>query len=285
MSRNSFDWDKIDILLKNTLEEDFGSLGDITTDSTIPRNQLGEGKFVAKADGIIAGLPISERIFQCVDPHIQCLYGVKDGDEVKKGDVFGSVKGSIASILKGERTALNFMQRMSGIATMTNQFVKAVSGTRAKILDTRKTMPQLRALEKYAVRMGGGENHRFGLFDMVLIKDNHVDAAGSITEAVNRCVKYLERQGIEVAIEVECRSLKEVHEAMGLPIHRIMLDNMTLKEMNQAVLDIDGKMETEASGNVSLNRVKSIAETGVDFISIGALTHSVQAFDISLRIH
>ncbi len=284
MKTYPFSWDEIDLLLKNTLAEDFGTLGDITTDSTIPSSQSGQGNFISKAKGTLAGLPIAERVFGLVDPSLLCEFILDDGDTVTNGDNIGTVHGSIASILKAERTALNFMQRLSGIATMTAQFVNAVTDTGAKILDTRKTTPQLRALEKYAVKVGGGENHRFGLFDMVLIKDNHIDASGSITEAVTRCAGYLKQKAIDVPIEVECRTLAEVHEAMKLPIHRIMLDNMSLDEMTQAVQDIDGRHETEASGNVSLDRVKSIAETGVDIISIGALTHSVQAFDITLRI-
>jgi nicotinate-nucleotide pyrophosphorylase (carboxylating) len=279
-----FPWDQIDPLIEATLKEDFGKLGDLTTDCTVPMELRGRGEFVVREAGIIAGLPIAARIIEKVDSSLTCQFTVNDGDGVIPSQAIGTVQGSIAGILSAERTALNFLQRLSGIATMTHHFVEAVKGTGVRILDTRKTTPCLRWLEKYAVRQGGGTNHRFGLYDMVLIKDNHIDAAGGIRRAVERCFARLHARGLNIKIEVECRTLEEVREASQLNIHRIMLDNMDVETMVRAVKIIAGRQEVEASGNVTLKSVRSIAETGVDFISVGGLTHSSKALDISFIV-
>ena len=277
-------WDKVDSLIENTLREDLGEIGDITTDTIIPEGLIGKGKLIAREEGIVAGLPVAERVFSKVDQNIVCRYEVEDGTCVLPDSIMGIVEGPMSGILKAERTALNFLQRLSGIATQTHLFVEAVRGTGVKILDTRKTTPQLRLLEKYAVRQGGGENHRFGLFDMVLIKDNHIDASGGITQAVKKCLTGLKNKKLNVKIEVECRTLEDVQEAIKLPIDRIMLDNMDIESMTEAIKEIDGRKETEASGKVNLQNVKAIAETGVNYISVGALTHSYRALDISLLV-
>lgn len=277
-------WDNVDPLIENTLREDLGEIGDITTDTIIPENLIGKGKLITREEGIVAGLPVAERVFSKVDRNIVCMHEIEDGAHVMPDTVLGTVEGSMSGILKAERTALNFLQRLSGIATQTHLFVEAVRGTGVKILDTRKTTPQLRLLEKYAVRRGGGENHRFGLFDMVLIKDNHIDASGGITSAVENCLSKLKEKELSVKIEVECRTFEDVQEALELPIQRLMLDNMDVESMKKSVIQINRKVETEASGKVTLQNVRDVAETGVDYISIGALTHSYKALDISLIV-
>ncbi len=278
------EFERIDKLIIDALREDLGDAGDLTTDSIVPSDLKGEGVLVALEEGVVAGLPVAKRVFRMVDSEIEFVYVIKDGDKVKENTTIGRVQGSLGSILKAERTALNFLQRISGIATTASKFVHAVEGTGAVILDTRKTTPCMRILEKYGVKIGGGRNHRFGLYDMVLIKDNHIDAAGGVREAVERCINNLKKKKIKTKIEVETRNLKEVKEALDLPVDRIMLDNMEIETIREAVRIIDHRVEVEASGNVSLKNVRSIAETGVDYISIGALTHSVKALDISLRI-
>ena len=280
----SLPWEEIDFLIGAALREDLGDAGDITSLSTVPADALGRGRFVAKADGVVAGIPIAERVFHRVDAGIACKFDVSDGEVVASGMDFGGVQGRYRSILTAERTVLNFLQHLSGIATLTARFVTAVEGTRARILDTRKTTPGYRVLEKYAVRMGGGENHRFGLHDMVLIKDNHIDAAGGLSKAVGACLEWRRREKRDVRIEVETRTLEEVREALQFPIQRIMLDNMGPETLRRAVEMIGGKAEVEASGNVRLETVRTIAETGVDFISVGSLTHSFVALDISLTL-
>lgn len=263
--------------IKTALAEDIGS-GDVTTLSIVAENQMINGRFLAKATGIIAGLDVVAETFRQVDPTLTFSPTVADGDCVEKGEVIATVSGSAQAILQAERVALNFLQRMSGIATLTRHFVDAVAGTNAKILDTRKTVPGLRMADKLAVRLGGGHNHRIGLFDMALIKENHITAAGGIATAVHR----VKTTYPNVPIEVEVTNLEELQEALTLPIDRIMLDNMSLEEMETAVRLTNGKVELEASGNVTLQTVRPIALTGVDFISSGALTHSVTALDISL---
>lgn len=265
-------------LLQRALEEDIGS-GDVTTASIIPAEQWSTAIIVAKAGGVIAGLPIVAQVFRLVDERIAFSPQVADGDAVRPKDVVARLQGPTRGILSGERVALNFLQRLSGIATLTRAFVEAVAGTGAVILDTRKTTPTLRALEKYAVRMGGAANHRFGLYDMVLIKDNHIQAAGSITEAVRR---VRQRNAAGLPIEVEVRDLAELREALALAVDRIMLDNMSGEMMRQAVAMAAGRVPLEASGNVTLENVRQVAETGVDYISSGALTHSARALDLSL---
>jgi nicotinate-nucleotide pyrophosphorylase (carboxylating) len=255
--------------------------GDITSLATIPANTPLTGYIRTKANGVVAGLQIAKVIFELVDPAIAFRNNGKDGEVVEKGQVLAQVHGDGRGLLAGERTALNFLGRMSGIATMTRRFVEAVKGTKAVILDTRKTAPGLRYLDKYSVRMGGGQNHRAGLFDMVLIKDNHIGGAGGITPAVKR---VREMYGEHYNVEVEVKNLTELDEALHLLVDRIMLDNMDLETMRNAVQMTKGRVPLEASGNVSLTNVRQIAETGVDFISSGALTHSAPALDISMKI-
>jgi nicotinate-nucleotide pyrophosphorylase (carboxylating) len=260
------------------LAEDVGS-GDATTDSIVPLVARAKAQIVAKQLGVIAGLEIARTVFHELDDQIVFTPRVSDGSAVSPGQVLADVSGSARALLTGERTALNFLGRMSGIATLTRQFVEAVAGTQAVILDTRKTAPGFRTTDKLAVRLGAGENHRHGLFDMVLIKDNHIDYAGSLGEAVRR----VRDSGTNLEIEVEARSIQEVREALALKVERIMLDNMTLEMMCEAVHLNRGAAKLEASGNVTLATVREIAETGVDYISVGALTHSPRNFDVSLQ--
>lgn len=261
------------------LEEDIGS-GDATSNATLPEALVYNGRFLIKAPGIIAGLTIAEMVFKQVDERIVLNKLVADGTAVFPGAIIATISGPARSLLTAERTALNFMQRMSGIATLTRQFMDAVAGTKAVILDTRKTVPGLRALDKMAVRQGGGQNHRIGLYDMVLIKDNHIAAAGGITTAVTR---VRATDAANLPIEVEVKNLTELAEVLPLNVDRIMLDNMSLAEMKEAVGMVNGRCQLEASGNVTLETVAAIAATGVDYISSGALTHSVTALDISLN--
>ncbi|MBE2222499.1 MAG: carboxylating nicotinate-nucleotide diphosphorylase [Anaerolineae bacterium] len=261
------------------LEEDIGS-GDATSNATLPEALVYNGRFLIKAPGILSGLNIAEQVFKTVDERLVLTKLVADGTAVSPGDIIATINGPARSLLTAERTALNFMQRMSGIATMTRQFMDAVAGTNVIILDTRKTVPGLRALDKMAVRQGGGQNHRIGLYDMVLIKDNHIAAAGGITTAVAR-VRATEAANLP--IEVEVKNLTELQEVLPLNVDRIMLDNMSLAEMKEAVGMVNGRCHLEASGNVTLQTVAAIAATGVDYISSGALTHSVTALDISLN--
>jgi nicotinate-nucleotide pyrophosphorylase (carboxylating) len=267
-------------VLRRALEEDIGS-GDVTTHSILPPDLVLSGVLVSREEGVIAGLEIAERVFQLIDGRIALTFNVTDGNSITRGQTLAEINGPGIGILSGERVALNFLQRMSGIATLTRRFVDAVKGTKAVILDTRKTAPGLRILDKLAVRLGGGKNHRFGLYDMVLIKDNHIAAAGGITEAIK---KVREGGAKDLAIEVEVSSLEEFQEALALRPDRIMLDNMSLQDMSRVVALAAGRVELEASGNVTLENVADIAATGVDFISVGALTHSVRALDISLEI-
>ena len=273
---------EIERVILTTLKEDIGA-GDITTNLIIEKKQQAKAFFLAKENGIIAGLNIAKMVFQKLDETIKWKSFVKDGEFVSAGTHIAEVKGSLRALLTGERTALNILQRMSGIATTTNSFVKIVNGTNAKILDTRKTVPGLRMLDKYAVKIGGGTNHRIGLFDMVLIKDNHIKAAGSITKAVAKIRKGVTKK-IKIEVEVETSNLDEVREALKNKVEIIMLDNMTVSMMKEAVKIIVGKAKVEASGNVNIKTLHKIAETGVDYISVGALTHSVKALDISMKI-
>ncbi len=270
----------IEHIIHNALAEDIGS-GDVTASGTIPAHAVLRGQFLAKADGVVAGLAVVQRVFALLDPGVVVELLVRDGDAIRRGQVIATIQGPGRAILMGERVALNLVQRMSGIATLTRQYVTAVAGTRAVILDTRKTAPGLRVLDKWAVRLGGGQNHRFGLFDMALIKDNHIAAAGSIRAAV-ALVRASDEQ--QRPIEVEVTNLAQLQEALTLPVDRIMLDNMSLAQMAEAVHLTGGRIPLEASGNVNLETVAAIAATGVDYISSGALTHSVQALDISLDV-
>ncbi len=276
------DMTDLERMIAAALAEDIGD-GDLTTLSTIPADARLHGVFLAKAGGIVAGLDVAREVFRQLDPAVAFTAHVRDSDLLQPGQRFAEVAGPGRALLTGERTALNFMQRMSGIATATRRYVDAVRGTRAVILDTRKTVPGLRLLDKWAVRLGGGQNHRTGLYDMALIKDNHIAAVGSLSEAVRR-VRSLDTWGRP--IEVEVTTLDQLAEALALdpPVDRIMLDNMDLDTMTAAVRLAGGRVPLEASGGVNLDTVAAIARTGVDYISVGALTHSVVALDISLDI-
>jgi nicotinate-nucleotide pyrophosphorylase (carboxylating) len=263
--------------IRRALAEDIGG-GDATSNSILPPDARMSGQIIAKQDGVIAGLDVAETVCRTVDAGIEFRALVGEGDRVEDRQIVAALDGPARSLLTAERTALNFLGRMSGIATLTRQFVEAVAGTQAVILDTRKTAPGLRMADKLAVLRGGGQNHRIGLYDMILIKDNHIDFAGSITEAVT-CARAANR-GLE--IEVEARTLEHVREALALGVERILLDNMSLETMREAVHITAGRARLEASGNVSLETVRAIAETGVDYISSGALTHSAKVFDVSL---
>jgi nicotinate-nucleotide pyrophosphorylase (carboxylating) len=267
-------------IIKYALREDIGPK-DLTTVSVISKSQNAIAYVIAKENGIICGLKVAKKIFQHCDPKIKWKAFIKDGNEVEAGDKIVKMKGNLRTLLICERTALNFLQRMSGISTITKKYVDEISLTKTKLLDTRKTAPGLRMLDKYAVKIGGGTNHRFGLYDMVLIKDNHIKAAGSITKAVQQVRKKNKKKFV---VEVEVDSIGELKEALSNDVDIIMLDNMDVDEMKHAVQLIDGKVKTEASGKITLENIRKVAETGVDFISVGALTHSVKALDISMEI-
>ena len=270
----------IDDLIKNAITEDINYI-DVATDYLLYEGAVSQAFFVAKADGVLCGAEIAMRVFELLDDQFSYTLYKKDGDVVKNGDLIAEFKGRTVKLLKGERTALNLIQHMSGIATLTNECVKQTEGTRATIADTRKTLPGLRSLQKYAVTCGGGRNHRYNLSDCAMLKDNHIDAKGGITAAV---MALREKIGHTVKIEVETRTLAEVEEAVSVGADIIMLDNMDNETMKQAVEIVDGKALLEASGNLTKERIKSVAELGVDILSIGALTHSVTAFDISMKI-
>lgn len=270
----------IDKIIKEALMEDINYM-DITTDNLIDSNQHSTAHLIAKDKGILCGIDIALRVFEILDDSFRLEVLLKDGDAVKKGDIIAKITGPTRSILKGERTALNLLQHLSGISTATYNAVQTVKGTKAAITDTRKTLPGLRALQKYAVATGGGQNHRFNLSDCAMIKDNHIEACGSITNAVNTLRSKI---GHTVKIEVEAATLSEVEEALKCGADIIMLDNMDCETMKQAVELVDGKVPLEASGGITRETLRAIAETGVDIISMGALTHSVKALDISLKI-
>jgi nicotinate-nucleotide pyrophosphorylase (carboxylating) len=270
----------VEKLIDAGFSEDIQS-GDITTDLLIPADKKSTATMVAKAEGIVAGLFVAELVFKRIDPNIQFVIEKNDGDKVKPGDLICTIKGSYRALLTGERLALNFLQRMSGIATETAKYVEAIKEYPTQILDTRKTVPGLRLLDKYAVKAGGGTNHRIGLYDMVMIKDNHISVAGGIRNAVMAIKPNI---SADIKIEVETTNLIEVQEALDAGADIIMLDNMDNSTMSEAVKLINGKAKVEASGNMTLKRLKEVAATGVDFISIGALTHSVTALDISQKI-
>lgn len=268
----------IDHIITQALKEDIGS-GDITTRLTIPANVKAKAQIIAKESGILAGSLFVKMIFRKLDPNIKINFNTKEGCQFNKGTIIAKLTGNARALLTGERTALNVLCRLSGIATLTRKFVDKISGTKAKIYDTRKTTPNLRFLEKYAVRMGGGINHRFGLYDMILIKDNHIQVAGSITNAIMRTQK----NNSKMLIEVETKNLSEVKEVLALKVPIIMLDNMKLKQIREAVKLAKGKARLEVSGGVNLRNVRKIAETGVDYISVGALTHSAPIIDMSME--
>ena len=274
---------KLENFINQAIVEDIGD-GDHTSLACIPADAVGEMKLLVKQEGIIAGVSIAEQIFKSFDSEIQFQKKISDGTKVKVGDVVFYVKGREQILLQAERLMLNVMQRMSGIATVTDVYVQHTKGTNAKILDTRKTTPNNRFLEKEAVKIGGGMNHRFGLYDMVMIKDNHVDFSGGITKAVERVVNYLKERNKQLKIEVEVRNFEELQEALSVKeIDRIMLDNFSVENTYKAVELVDGKVELESSGGINLETINSYAKTGVDYISVGALTHQILSLDLSLK--
>lgn len=270
----------VDDVIRSAIKEDINYI-DVSACYTIPEDQKGTAYFVAKADGVLCGIDVAMRVFELLDDSFYCTLYRHDGDEIKKGDRIADFGGSMMMLLQGERTALNLLQMMSGVATATNECVRAVEGTGCSIAETRKTTPGLRALQKYAVTCGGGRNHRYNLSDCVMLKDNHIDACGSITAAVG---KVREKLGHTAKIEVETRDFDEVREAVAVNADIIMLDNMTPGDMKKCVAYIGGRALTEASGNVTIDNIRSVAECGIDIISIGALTHSVKAMDISMKL-
>ena len=273
----------VDRLIDLSFAEDIGD-GDHTTLCCIPEDAMGKSKLLIKEDGILAGVEIAKEVFHRFDPTMQVEVFMGDGSKVKKGDVAMIVTGKVRSLLQTERLMLNIMQRMSGIATMTSKYVERLEGTHTRVLDTRKTTPGMRMLEKQAVKVGGGCNHRIGLFDMILLKDNHVDFSGGIANAINRCHEYLKEKGLDLKIEIEVRNFEELKQAMDCGgIDRIMLDNFSVEDTKKAVEIVGGKYETESSGGITFDTLRDYAECGVDFISVGALTHSVKGLDMSFK--
>ena len=272
-----------DRLIDLAFAEDIGD-GDHTTLCCIPEDTMGKSHLLIKEDGILAGVEVAKRVFAKFDSTMQVEVLINDGTPVKKGDIAMVVTAKVRSLLQTERLMLNIMQRMSGIATMTNKYVERLKGTKTHVLDTRKTTPGLRMLEKQAVKIGGGMNHRIGLFDMILLKDNHVDFCGGITNAITRCHEYLKEKGLDLKIEIEVRNFDELAEAMNCGgINRIMLDNFSVADTKKAVDIVGGKFETESSGGITFDTIRDYAECGVDFISVGALTHSVKGLDMSFK--
>lgn len=272
-----------DRLIDLAFAEDIGD-GDHTTLCCIPDTAMGKSHLLIKEDGILAGVEVAKRVFARFDPTMQVEVLIGDGAHVKKGDIAMVVTGKVRSLLQTERLMLNIMQRMSGIATMTAKYVERLKGTKTHVLDTRKTTPGMRMLEKQAVKIGGGMNHRIGLFDMILLKDNHVDFAGGIANAINRCHEYLNEKGLDLKIEIEVRNFDELKQAMDCGgINRIMLDNFSVENTKKAVEMVAGKYETESSGGITFDTIRDYAECGVDFISVGALTHSVKGLDMSFK--
>jgi len=280
---NNKEWNQIDKIIEAALKEDIDS-GDITTNAVFGQYKLSTAVIIAKQEGILVGIEVARRVFKKVDPSLNCKLLVSDGKDIYYGLQVARLKGNVRSILRAERTVLNFLGRMSGIATLTNKFVKKIKGTNAKILDTRKTAPGLRILDRYAVSAGGGYNHRMGLYDMFLIKDNHIKAAGGLDKAIKKAIKYRKEKRKKWKIEAETENIGQVKTALSVGVDRIMLDNMNIRMIKKAVEIAKGKIEIEVSGNVNLNSVSRIASTGVDFISIGAITHSVKNLDFSLLI-
>ena len=273
----------VDKLIDLAFAEDIGD-GDHTTLCCIPEDAMGRSHLLIKEDGVLAGVEVAKEVFRRFDPELKVEVLMEDGTRVKKGDIAMIVSGRVRSLLQTERLMLNIMQRMSGIATTTSRYVERLKGTKTRVLDTRKTTPGLRMLEKAAVKIGGGCNHRIGLFDMILLKDNHVDFAGGISNAINRCHEYLEKNNLKLKIEIEVRNFDELHQALDCGgIDRIMLDNFTPADTKKAVDIIAGRYETESSGGITFDTLRDYAECGVDFISVGALTHSVKGLDMSFK--
>jgi nicotinate-nucleotide pyrophosphorylase (carboxylating) len=275
--------DNLDEQIKLWFAEDIGD-GDHTTLSCIPADAMGKSQLIIKEDGILAGVEVAKRIFKAFDPELKMTQYINDGAKVKNGDIAFVVEGRIQSLLQTERLMLNVMQRMSGIATRTAQYVKKLEGTRTRVLDTRKTTPGLRMLEKEAVKIGGGVNHRIGLFDMILLKDNHVDFAGGIGKAILRAKEYCEKKGKDLKIEIEVRNFDEIRQVLEVGgVDRIMLDNFNIENTSKAVEMIGGKYEIESSGGITFDTIRDYAECGVNFVSVGALTHSVKSLDMSFK--
>ncbi len=273
----------INSLLELAFAEDIGD-GDHTTLCSIPASEVGSSKLLIKEEGILAGVDVAKDVFHKFDPELKVEVFIEDGAHVKPGDVAFVVTGKVQSLLQTERLVLNLMQRMSGIATITNKYVKLLEGTKTKVLDTRKTTPGLRMLEKQAVKIGGGENHRIGLFDMILLKDNHVDFAGGIKNAITRAKQYLKEKNKDLKIEIEVRNFEELNEALNVGgVDRIMLDNFTVEDTRKAVEIVNGRVELESSGGITFETIRDYAVTGVDYVSVGALTHSVKSLDMSLK--
>lgn len=273
----------INSLLELAFAEDIGD-GDHTTLCSIPASEIGSSKLLIKEEGILAGVNVAKDVFYKFDPELKVDVFIEDGAHVKPGDVAFVVTGKVQSLLQTERLVLNLMQRMSGIATITNKYVKLLEGTKTKVLDTRKTTPGLRMLEKQAVKIGGGENHRIGLFDMILLKDNHVDFAGGIKNAITRAKQYLKEKNKDLKIEIEVRNFEELNEALNVGgVDRIMLDNFTVEDTRKAVDIVNGRVELESSGGITFETIRDYAVTGVDYVSVGALTHSVKSLDMSLK--
>ena len=273
----------IDELIKLSFAEDIGD-GDHTTLCCIPATEMGKSQLIIKEDGVLAGVEMAKRVFNHFDPSLKVTVYINDGAEVKKGNIALVVEGKTQSLLQTERLMLNIMQRMSGIATTTRKYVKALEGTNTRVLDTRKTTPGMRMIEKNAVKIGGGVNHRIGLFDMILLKDNHVDFAGGIAQAINGAKSYLKEKGKTMKIEIEIRSFDELEQVLAVGgVDRIMLDNFSTADTKTAVERIAGRFETESSGGITFDTLRSYAECGVDYISVGALTHSVKSLDMSLK--
>lgn len=273
----------VDKLIDLAFAEDIGD-GDHTTLCCIPEDAMGRSHLLIKENGILAGVEVAKEVFRRFDPEMQVEVIMGDGSAVKKGDVAMVVAGRVRSLLQTERLMLNIMQRMSGIATMTNRYVERLKGTHTRVLDTRKTTPGMRMLEKQAVKIGGGFNHRIGLFDMILLKDNHVDFAGGITNAIERCHAYLKEKNLDLKIEIEVRNFDELQQVIGHGgVDRIMLDNFSVEDTRKAVAIVNGRFETESSGGITFDTIRDYAECGVDFISVGALTHSVKGLDMSFK--
>ncbi len=274
---------KIEKIVSLALSEDLGD-GDHTSLSTIPPDATGRAELLIKEDCVIAGIDVAREVFRQVDPELKFVGLMDDGQKVRRGDIAFTVSGRSIFILSGERLALNFLQRMCGIATATCKMTDLIKGLNTKLLDTRKTTPNLRILEKYAVKAGGGQNHRFGLFDMILIKDNHVDFAGGVVQALEATKKYLAKRNLNLKIEIEVRDFNELNQVLEIGgMDRILLDNFTVNGLRSAIKLINGRLETEASGGITLETIRKYAETGVDFISVGALTHQIKSVDMSLK--
>lgn len=275
--------DYLDRFIDDAIAEDIGP-GDHSSNCSIPAEAEGKMKLLVKEEGIIAGIDVAKRVFEKVDPAIKMNVLMKEGDPVKPGDIVFTLQGPERALLRSERLALNLMQRMSGIATRTHHIVKLIEGTSTKLLDTRKTTPNMRALEKYAVTVGGGYNHRMGLYDMIMLKDNHIDFAGGIEKAIDKAHAYIKENGLDIGIEVETRNLEELQQVIDKGgIQRVMFDNYSVEDTLKAVKMVNGKFETESSGGITETTIRSYAETGVDYISVGALTHSVKSLDLSLK--